>query len=45
MIMVTGVTGKQGGVVVRHVVLRGFAVRVITRQPDSSAAQALVSRG
>jgi uncharacterized protein YbjT (DUF2867 family) len=44
-LLVTGATGRQGGAVVRHVLQRGFAVRAITRRPESPAAQALISAG
>lgn len=45
-ILVTGATGAQGGSVARHLLEHGrFAVRGITRNPDSPAAQALRQRG
>lgn len=45
-ILVIGATGAQGGSVARHLVARGqFAVRAITRKPDSPAAQALRDLG
>lgn len=45
-ILVTGATGQQGGSVVSHLLERGkFAVRALTRKPDSVAAQQLRRRG
>jgi len=45
-ILVTGATGAQGGSVARHLLRRGhFAVRCLTRKPDSDAAQALREAG
>lgn len=44
-ILITGATGKQGQAVVRHVLQRGFAVRALTRSPESPAALALKAWG
>lgn len=45
-ILVIGATGAQGGGVARALLARGkFAVRAITRKPDSEAAQALRALG
>lgn len=45
-ILVTGATGAQGGGVVRHLLARGrFAVRALTRNPDSEKARALAAAG
>jgi len=44
-ILVTGATGKQGGAVADQLLRRGFAVRAMTRKPESAAAQALAGRG
>ncbi|HEX8155173.1 MAG TPA: NmrA/HSCARG family protein [Thermoanaerobaculia bacterium] len=45
-ILVVGATGAQGGSVARNLLARGrFAVRALTRKPDSEAAQALRSLG
>jgi uncharacterized protein YbjT (DUF2867 family) len=45
-ILVFGATGAQGGSVARHLLARGrFAVRALTRKPDSAAAQALRDLG
>jgi uncharacterized protein YbjT (DUF2867 family) len=40
-IFVTGATGKQGGAVVRAVLKNGFAVKALTRNSSSPAAQIL----
>ncbi|GAK59889.1 NmrA-like family domain-containing protein 1 [Candidatus Vecturithrix granuli] len=45
-ILVTGATGAQGGSVARHLLQKGnFAVRALTRNPDSDKAQALKAIG
>ncbi len=45
-ILVTGATGAQGGSVARHLLRRGdFAVRALTRDPDSAGARALRTVG
>jgi uncharacterized protein YbjT (DUF2867 family) len=48
IIAVVGATGKQGGGLVRAILddpAGRFAVRAITRRPDSDAAKALADRG
>jgi uncharacterized protein YbjT (DUF2867 family) len=46
IIAVVGGTGAQGGGVVDHLLERGrFAVRVLTRNPESEQAKALAARG
>ena len=46
LVLVTGATGAQGGSVARHLLRRGwFAVRALTRNPDSNAARELRSLG
>ena len=40
-ILITGVTGKQGGAVARALEGRGFRLRGLTRKPDSERAVAL----
>jgi uncharacterized protein YbjT (DUF2867 family) len=44
-ILITGATGKQGGAVLRELVGRGFALRALTRKPDSDAARELAALG
>ena len=44
-IAVFGGTGKQGGAVIDALLTRGAAVRALVRNPDSSQARALASRG
>jgi uncharacterized protein YbjT (DUF2867 family) len=45
-ILVTGATGAQGGGVARELLARGrFAVRAITRNPDSDRARQLAAAG
>lgn len=40
MILVTGVTGQQGGAVARSLLRQGQKVRVLTRNPDKTAGLA-----
>ncbi|MDH3362402.1 MAG: NmrA family NAD(P)-binding protein, partial [Gammaproteobacteria bacterium] len=40
-ILVTGVTGRQGGAVARELLRRGYSVRGLTRNPESQRALAL----
>jgi uncharacterized protein YbjT (DUF2867 family) len=44
-ILVAGATGRQGGAVVRHLRDGGFAVRALTRDPESDKARALREGG
>ncbi len=44
-ILVTGATGTQGGAVARALLQKGYAVRGLTRYPDSPRAQALSELG
>lgn len=44
-ILVTGVTGKQGGAVARHLVERGYLVRGLTRHRDKPEAASLRDMG
>lgn len=44
-ILVTGATGKQGGAVVQALLAAGRQVRALTRNPNSTAAQALTAQG
>jgi uncharacterized protein YbjT (DUF2867 family) len=43
--LVTGATGAQGGATARELLAAGCAMRVLTRNPDASAARDLASRG
>lgn len=44
-ILVTGVTGQQGGAVARHLLKEGWKVRGLTRHPQSTEALALNNAG
>jgi len=44
-ILITGVTGKQGGAVAQALQGSGFHLRGLTRKPDSEQATALASHG
>lgn len=44
-ILVTGATGTQGGAVARELLNRGYAVRGLTRNPESERAQAMAGLG
>jgi uncharacterized protein YbjT (DUF2867 family) len=44
-ILITGVTGHQGGAVARALQGTGFHLRGLTRKPDSEAARALARQG
>jgi len=44
-ILITGVTGKQGGAVARRLLERGHKVRAVTRDPNSSQAKSLANAG
>lgn len=44
-ILVTGGTGAQGGATAKGLLAAGFSVRILTRSPDSKAAQALLKSG
>jgi uncharacterized protein YbjT (DUF2867 family) len=44
-LLVGGATGRQGSAVVDELLARGYAVRAMTRSPDSESAQALRERG
>lgn len=45
IIAVTGATGQQGGAVARKLLVDGWKVRALTRDPGKPAAQELASRG
>lgn len=44
-ILVAGATGKQGGAVARHLLSNGWAVRALTRNPESNSAKVLGKLG
>ena len=44
-ILITGVTGRQGGTTARELAGKGFRVRGMTRKPDSETARELESLG
>ena len=44
-ILITGVTGNQGGAVAHALQGTGFSLRGLTRKPDSERAAALARRG
>jgi uncharacterized protein YbjT (DUF2867 family) len=44
-VLVTGATGRQGGAVIRHLKPKGWKLRALTRNPQSSAAQELTRQG
>lgn len=45
VVLITGVTGAQGGGVARELVGKGFKLRGLTRKPDSDAAKAVAALG
>jgi uncharacterized protein YbjT (DUF2867 family) len=45
IILVTGVTGRQGGAVHRHLQKKGFRLRALVRDPNSNQARRLVGNG
>jgi uncharacterized protein YbjT (DUF2867 family) len=45
LILVTGATGAQGGATARALMAAGFKVRILTREPNSVAAQSLAKLG
>jgi hypothetical protein len=44
-VLVTGATGRQGGAVIRNMLLKGWKLRALTRSPSGRAAQELSRRG
>ena len=44
-ILVTGATGKQGGAAARHLVLHGWHVKIITRNPNKPEAKSCAEMG
>ena len=45
VILVSGATGQQGGVVARNLLERGFTVRALTREPEKSESRELADLG
>ena len=45
IILVTGVTGRQGGAVYRHLQKKGFKLRALVRDPNSNKARQLMGNG
>jgi uncharacterized protein YbjT (DUF2867 family) len=45
LVLITGATGRQGGSVLRHMLAKGWKLRVLTRDPGSAAAKGLIDRG
>jgi uncharacterized protein YbjT (DUF2867 family) len=45
VVLITGITGQQGGAVARHLAGRGFRLRGLTRTPEGDAARALARQG
>src|ERR1700751_4183628 len=44
-VLVTGATGRQGGAVTRHMLLKGWRLRALTRNPDAHAPKQLARQG
>ncbi|MHB8876778.1 MAG: NmrA/HSCARG family protein, partial [Myxococcaceae bacterium] len=44
-VLITGVTGKQGGAVARHLAGKGFRLTGMTRKPQGEAARAVAALG
>lgn len=44
-VLISGATGRQGGVAARELLAAGWAVRAMTRKPDSDAARELARLG
>ena len=44
-VVITGITGKQGGATARHLAGKGFTIKGMTRHPDGDAAKALAASG
>ena len=45
LVLVTGVTGQQGGAVARSLIAKGHRVRGLTRNVESDAAQVVAALG
>lgn len=44
-ILITGATGNQGGATLHNLLGKGFALRALTRKPESEKARALANNG
>ena len=44
-VVITGITGKQGGATARHLAGQGFTIKGMTRHPEGDAATALAASG
>lgn len=44
-LLITGATGRQGGAVIRHMLLKGWKLRALTRNPEGHAAKVLLRQG
>ncbi|TDD62690.1 NAD-dependent epimerase/dehydratase family protein [Kribbella antibiotica] len=45
LVLVTGATGQQGGIVARRLLADGVPVRALVRRPESEAARAIAAEG
>lgn len=45
LILVTGITGKQGGATAKHLLAAGFKIRGLSRKPDGKKALLWISKG
>ena len=45
IVLVTGATGSQGNAVARHLLINGFRVKALTRNPENAKAKALAAMG
>jgi uncharacterized protein YbjT (DUF2867 family) len=45
IVLITGATGRQGGAVIRHMLPKGWKLRALTRNTDSSVARELARQG
>ena len=45
IVLITGATGRQGGGVIRHMLPKGWKLRALTRNPQSTASQDLARLG
>ncbi len=45
LVLITGITGNQGGAVAKHLIGKGFKLRGLTRNPEGDKARALAAKG